>query len=625
MSLPRRRLGIVILALFALSAFSVVTLGLPAASAASAQPQRSLSLTPLPPKLPTSSSGASSFPALVVSIKDAQGNPLISPNATTVYLSSSESAVLSVQSTVVIPAGAQYAIADVTTTATPGNSTVTAVSPGFNSASANFQTSIARGYPTQLRVFPLPGGFPAGVQSVATYAVIVLDAAGLPARTVQSTPVNVTSSDTSILTVAGTRVPVNETVGYGSMTAVGKAGSAALTASASGLVTSTAAVSVTSDSTTTAPVGLLITPPAASLPANGGTYNVLTVSLVDSNGLPAIAQSLVQIFLTSSRTDLVTTPAVVNVPVGASFVEVPVTTSSAFGSAVITASAPNFVSSSAGVSSVSIPPTRLGVYLSDSQAVVSKTANTLEMVVQLQDSSGVPAEARAPASVIVSYSNSSLMKSPMTLTIPKGSDLVYASVPLSQAASGTFTAISNGLASGAVRFSAAPLKVVAALSPATSAVTQGQGVVIYLSLRVQGNPVGDASVAWSSADGTFSSVNSTTNAAGSSSVTFYPSVSGLDYITVTVTNAAVGDVSTSLYLTVTPPKQANSLLSKLLSFPYILIIVGAAAAAVIVAVVLVRRRRRRGAEAEAALSEDEQGFSYLRRGLGQGPWPGALM
>lgn len=613
--------SLLVLSLFILSGLTAVTLAGSQGASAAAQ-ARSISITPLPSDLPTSSSGVSTFQALVVSIVDAKGNPLILTNATTVYLSSSQSAVLSVQATVTVPAGAQYALADVYTTATPGNSTVTAVAPGFNSASTEFETSIARGYPTQLRLFPLPSRFHAGSPSSgATFAAVVADAAGLPARTIQATPVNVTSSDTSILTVSGATIPVNQTVGYGTMTVSGAAGFATITASASGLVSSSAVVSVQANSSS--PVALSIAPPPTSLPADGGTYNVMTVTLLDNKSRPAVATAPVQIFLTSSRTYIATVPEVVTISQGSSSVNVPVSTLSASGSTFITASAPNFISSSAEVNTVSIPPVQLGMRLADASALVSPHSNILTLVVQLQDSQGIPSVARAPAKVIISFSNSTLLQAPITLTIPKGSDLVYTNVTLSQATRGTFAAISNGLASTTAQFKAAPLPVTETFVASPLTVQLGQTTSIVFTLLSQGNPVVGATLSWTAVGGSVSSSSSVTGPAGTWTAAFTPDAVGISTVVITASSPITKAANSTVYVTVDPAQaRSPSLLQKLMTFPYVLIPVAAAAASVLVAFLFLRRRRR-SKEAEGALSEEEQGFSFLGRDTSLAPFQAA--
>ncbi|MDE1854146.1 MAG: Ig-like domain-containing protein [Thaumarchaeota archaeon] len=588
----------------------------PVSPAGPVQYTRALVLTPLPSQLPTNSSGQSTFPALAVSITDLQGNILVASNDTVVYLSSSQTAVLSVSPTVTIRAGMQYALANISTMATPGSSVVTAVAPGFESASATFKTSIARGYPTQLRVYPLPGSFPAGMISSGTYVVAVVDAAGLPARTIQATDVQVTSSDTSVMTLSGASIPLNDAVGYGTISTPGKLGTAAITVSASGLVSDTALVTVSNVNGVAN--ALSITSPAVSPPADGKTYNVLTVSLTNSSR-PAVASSDVQVILTSSRTDIAVVPPSVVVRAGQSFVNVPITTTLASGSTIITASAPNFASSSAVVNTVSIPPTQLGVYLADDHGLISKTSNTLDMVVQLQDSAGIPAEARAPTSVIVSFSNSSLLQSPLTLTIPKGSDLVYTRVPLTVGTSGTFTAVSNGLASGSVSFSASALPISYSATAASLEIYSNQTTTVSFSIHYQGKPLSGVDLAWSSTGGTVSPAATVTDGTGISSTTFSPISTGVGIVTVTATSPLIGMINASSYITVTarPSSHPSGIVAMLLSFPYVLILVAAAAVAVVLVFLLIRRRRRASKEG-AAIGEEEGAFSYLRPGTGLG-------
>jgi hypothetical protein len=574
------------LAVVALLVISVFSAG--GAAVATASASKFLSLTQLPPKLPTNSSGTSSFPALVVSITDSQGNALVAANGTMVYLSSSQAAVLSVQPSVTISAGAQYAIASVSATATPGNSTVTAVSPGFESASAVFQTYIARGYPTQLSLYPLPASFTAGQASAASYAVVVLDAAGLPARTIASTPVSLTSSNTSLVQVTSTQIPANKTVAYGGLGTSGGPGAVSITASAQGLVSSTALVTIVPLAGRA--VQLSLSAPS-NLPADGGSYVALTVSLLDAASRPAAARSVVQVLLTSSRTDLASVQQKVSVSPGQQFVTVPLSTSPASGLSLITASALNFTSSTIQVGTVSIPPTQLRVYLADGRALVSSAANALNFVVQLQDSQGVPAQARTSANVILSFSNRSLSRSPMTLTIPKGADLVYASVPLSEGTAGTFTAISNGLKSASAQFSAYVLPVTRDLGVSSPSIRSNQTATLYFSISYQGTPLSGAVVSWIASGGSVSPSPTKTDGSGSTSAVFTPSSPGVFTVTAVARDPVIGTLNATTSIIVTAPsvKAPVSLVSQILS--YIYYIVAAAAAAVIVVVFLWRRRR----------------------------------
>ena len=564
-----------------------------------------LSLSPLPPKLPTSSSGTTSFPALVVSVKNAQGSPVILPVDTVVYLSSS-SAVLGVQPTVTIVAGHQFAIANVTTNLTPGNSTVTAVSPGFQSASTSFNTYSPRGYPTQLLIFPLPNVFPAGNPIYSNVTIEVVDGSGLPARTISAVPVQLTSSDTSVVVATGITIPANQTIGFGQLAVQGqKAGTVSITASSSGFVSDTTTVTVALGGNN--PTQLEVSAPS-NLPADGNRYDVLTVSLAGNGSNPATSTTGTSVILTSSRPDLVTIDASgpILIPAGQSFVTVPITTSVSSGTTYITASSSNFVSSTVQVNTVSVPPTQLGVYLSDPQALVSPVANSLSMVVQLQDSQGVPADTRTGASVIVSFSSTTLSQTIVTLNITKGSDLAYTSIPLSGATSGVFTAISTGLFSTSTSFSASELGVTDNIGPNTQTMYANQTDTVYFSLQYQGLALSGANLTWTASGGAVSPASTVTDSAGSASAIFTPYQIGMAIINVTALDPVVGSVNASTHILVVqppPPKPSPSLASQLLSNKlYLGGIVGGAVAAVLVVFLVIRRRRKTSVDDEDSLS-----------------------
>ncbi|MDG6976056.1 MAG: TOBE domain-containing protein, partial [Nitrososphaerota archaeon] len=255
------------------------------------------------------------------------------------------------------------------------------------------------------------------------------------------------------------------------------------------------------------------------MPADGASYDSLTVSITDNASRPAVTKAPVAVFLTSSRPDLVSVQQAVTIPANSSFVTVPVSTSLAAGQAYITASAVNFTSSSLPVTTVSIPPTELGMYVADASGLITPTADALNFVVQLQDSQGLPAEARTSASVIVSFSNTTLLSSPIDLVIPRGTDLVYGSVPLARATEGTFTAISNGLFSASVQFAAAPLGVTASIGPSANTIYPNQTAYVYYSIQYQGHPAAGAALTWTATGGTIKPGSPTTDAAGTASVT----------------------------------------------------------------------------------------------------------
>jgi hypothetical protein len=244
------------------------------------------------------------------------------------------------------------------------------------------------------------------------------------------------------------------------------------------------------------------------------------------------------------------------------------------------------------------------MYLADSRALVSATANSLNFVVQLQDSQGVPAQARASANVILSFSNKSIMQSPMTLTIANGSDLAYASISLKQGTVGAFTAISNGLASASVQFSASSLPVTKNLGASSPTIHTNQTATVYFSILYQGTPLSGAQVSWIASGGTVAPSPTKTDGTGSTSAVFTPASTGVFTITAVARIPVIGTVNatTSILVISYPPKQPVTLLTQVMSYLYYII---AGVAAVVVVVLVLWRRRRGKVEEEDSFDMDE--------------------
>jgi len=86
-------------------------------------PATSVILTLIPPKLPAD---GGTYPAAVVSLIDANQNPTAALNPITVFMTSSQPNIAAVPDSIVIGAGQEYGIANVTTTSTPGSALITA-------------------------------------------------------------------------------------------------------------------------------------------------------------------------------------------------------------------------------------------------------------------------------------------------------------------------------------------------------------------------------------------------------------------------------------------------------------------------------------------------------------------
>ena len=172
------------------------------------------------------------------------GAPAVAAADVPVQLTSSSTAIATVNSTVIIGAGQSFTLAEVTTTISPGVANITAISPGFASASGGFVT--ARPAPSQLGFYAAPAS---AIQSLGpdgdtVVAVQLQDSASSPARANQDTQVVVTSSNGSVMAKPiQLEIPAGADYAW-AYVKTSQPGATVLTASASGLAPANAGLSV---------------------------------------------------------------------------------------------------------------------------------------------------------------------------------------------------------------------------------------------------------------------------------------------------------------------------------------------------------------------------------------------
>ena len=160
----------------------------------------SVLLTIIPPKIPAD---GGVYPAAVISLVDSQGLPTAAVKNLTFFLTSSQTNIASVPDTITILAGQEYAIANVTTTNTPGTALITATAQGLTSmpevsVSKPLATVTPSGFPSKLDVLTSPSALLPGGSGVVR--VEVVDAAGLPSKAITDIPVLLSSSNSSVVT-----------------------------------------------------------------------------------------------------------------------------------------------------------------------------------------------------------------------------------------------------------------------------------------------------------------------------------------------------------------------------------------------------------------------------------------
>ncbi len=277
---------------------SMFAAAMPGATQAAVQ-SNSLKVTPLVSVVPAD---GLSHAVLVVSLTGSQNKPAIASGPLQVFLSSSNPGVGQVPSSVTIPAVGNYAIVNLTTTTSPGSTTISASAQGENSGSVQVKTGLLSGFPTAIEAYAAPNQQAAQPESNGTVALELVDNYGNPAEATAPTAVTLSSSDTRILNVTGLlsigsgQVLASATYTTGLLT-----GSATISISALGLKSTTVTVDVVGSTPTQLKVeSVTPSPPDSTLEG--------TVWLEDQSGNPVVAPADISVSLTSSNFSLVNIP-----------------------------------------------------------------------------------------------------------------------------------------------------------------------------------------------------------------------------------------------------------------------------------------------------------------------------
>lgn len=274
---------------------TLASVPLPASAATRVAGPYGLVLSSVPAKIPAD---GQIYGALVVSLANSSGLPVLAPYDIQVYLSSAVSGVADVPQSVAIHAGQSYVVANVTTSTTPGSATVTATAAGLRTASVLVRTVVPSGFPDHLVAFAVPPvQLARTTPSQGEIVVQVQDDLGLPARTAGAVTVSVSSSDKRVLNVSGSSfvIPAQATVAWDNYTTRLVTGSASVTASATGFTSGSTSVTIVQ-----APRLVLTVSAEPGLIAPASTGRIV-VSLSDTFGDPAQAPANIQVYLTSSN------------------------------------------------------------------------------------------------------------------------------------------------------------------------------------------------------------------------------------------------------------------------------------------------------------------------------------
>ncbi len=462
-----------------------------------------VTLTPSPLKLLLNAPGT-----LTVSVVPAAG-----PNGLLVSFSGFDPTIISMPSSVTVPANSSNATVTVTARAI-GFTNILAVADGYLPGSATVNVGTAS----------ISVSLAAGVGVGHTVGGTVTLSAPAPST---GTTVTLTSNSLGTATVspATVTVPSGGITGSFTVTGVGQ-GSATITASSTGYSSGTANILVS----VLGAIGL-----SQNIAVAPGQSAPITVTL--SSPAPSGGETIT---LTSSDASKVTVTSPVVIPAGATTPAVqPQVTGIALGSATITATGPGYTSGGQVVqvtATLSFSPQKANIGVGGTQ----------DLTLNLSSAS------TSPIVVSLVSSNTSVATVPSSMTIAANTTSV--SVPVTGKNSGlaTITASTTtpNIASGTASIQVASFGGITAAP--TLSLGLGQSVAFPISLSSPA-PQGGVTVTLSSSDSTkvAASPNTVTIAAGQTEPATQPQITGTGIGSATITASAPGYVPSSTTVSVT--------------------------------------------------------------------------
>jgi len=328
--------------------------------------------------------------------------------------------------------------------------------------------------------------------------------------------VNLASSNTEVGSVESKIIiPRGKTYGIAAFRSTYAAGSTIITASGADFFSDSAPITVVG----AIPHMISLSVVPEHLPSDGRSHKSIVIQLQDIEGKPVNAPSDVVISLSSTKTDIGIVDGTVVLPSGRSTIISTFYSTLVPGITVITASASGYASGSIELITAEPAPSNLKTVMAPS--IIPADGNVHEnLVIQLQDSSGVPARARSDISLLISSSNPSVARLEDKVILREGETFVSARLRTSNIPGSTTITV---LASG---FAGSSSSVDTILYPLTLVMTQKQILVnatdsIDLTILAMSDdiPVTNTEISWICPNGTLSRTSDLTDVEGSSSTT----------------------------------------------------------------------------------------------------------
>jgi len=515
--------------------FSVVFMG-HVSSETINQPAK-LNLIISPPSVPSDNATSA---CVFVQLQDVEGLPARAAKDTVISLSSSNTEIGSVDAALTIKTGDTYAVANFSSTFTPGSTVITAAATGYETVESPIITVGPKPY--TVAVYGFPATLPADGQTYEAVMVQLQDSNGSPAKAPNGgSKVTLSCSNVTVGDVTPTvTILAGQTYAIANFTTTLNHGEAVVTPVASDYTSKSAKITTTN--ITYSPALTISTGPSKVL-ADNIAYRQIVVQLRNESGHLGIAPHDLTVTIASNDQSIGITEQQITIPAGKNYALATFSTTYKAGVAVLTAAATGYVAATQPITTTGYTASKLAVYCAPSQ-LPSDNGVYPNVQVQLQDTQGRPAKAPSDLTVSLFSSQPTVAAVSPTVQIAMGQTCTTGVLTVTKTAGqATVTAQASSYVTaqaslGTSKIDLSPLTVTVTVNPGSVYYGNTTEVTAYVSS--EGKPLTGADVAFrSNSNGTFTAFREEGNGYYKANFTA-PANSTLSSITVTASVAVIG-------------------------------------------------------------------------------------
>lgn len=290
---------------------------------------------------------------VIVQIVDSEGNPITATSEIEVTITSSNTSILRIPSSLTIHVGENYGTIAYSALGVVGRTNITALSEGFMPGKATISATRPGGPPARLHLslspsILLPGGSPH-----ESITIQLLDPEGSPTRAHEPVSIYLSSSDLDVAVVEKPHVTIEPGMHYTSARLITgfKPGKSMIAAAAQGLETSLATLEVRGPT----PNKLSLCAASPVILADGERREILALQVQSKDGIPMVSPEDVEVYLATSSKIVGDVPSTVRIRRGESYVRIPFQSTLVPGDLDIIAHAHGLEASSTTISTLALP------------------------------------------------------------------------------------------------------------------------------------------------------------------------------------------------------------------------------------------------------------------------------